>query len=47
MHNPYTCTTLALLFLRGPAINNWALQQTESLYLKCNGDVLNGVPPMC
>jgi hypothetical protein len=36
---------LALSFLRGLAINNWALQQIEKLYWKCNGDVLNGVPP--
>jgi hypothetical protein len=26
MRNAYTCTTLALSFMRGPAINNWVLQ---------------------
>ncbi len=45
MKNPYTRTTLALLFLRGPTINDWVLQQTEGLFLKCNGDVLNGITP--
>ena len=44
MRNAYTQTALALLFLRGLAINDWALQQTEKLYWKCNGDILNGVP---
>ena len=45
MKNPYTCTTLALSFLRGSAINDWVLQQTESLFLKCNRDMLNGIAP--
>ncbi len=45
MKNPYTRTTLALLFLRGPTINDWVLQQTEGLFLKCNGDVLDGIAP--
>ncbi len=36
---------LALLFMRGPAINDWVLQQTERLYTKCNGNVTNGVAP--
>jgi hypothetical protein len=31
--------------MRDLAINDWALQQTESLFTKCNGDSLNGVTP--
>jgi hypothetical protein len=46
MWNVYTCTALFLSFMRGPAINDWALQQTEGLYTKCNGDPLNGIAPM-
>jgi hypothetical protein len=46
MWNAYTRTALALSFMRGPAINDWALQQTEGLYTKCNGDPLNGIAPM-
>jgi len=46
MWNAYTCTALALSFMRGPAINDWALQQTEGLYAKCNGDPLNGTALM-
>ncbi len=34
---------LLLLFIRGPSINDWVLQQTDCLYLKCNGDILNGM----
>jgi len=45
IRNPYTHTVLVLSFFRGPAINDWALQQTEGLYLKCNGDALNGIAP--
>ena len=45
MKNAYTQTTLALSFMRGPAINDWVLQQTERLYMKCNGDILNGIAP--
>jgi hypothetical protein len=43
--NAYTQTTLALSFMRGPSINDWVLQQTEKLYIKCNSNVLNGVAP--
>jgi hypothetical protein len=43
MRNAYTCTTLALSFMCGLAINDWVLQQTDRLYLKCNRDVLNGI----
>ncbi len=43
MQNAYTQTALALSFLRGSAINNWALQQMKKLYLKCNRDILNRV----
>jgi hypothetical protein len=46
MQNAYTRTALALSFMRGPAINDWALQQTEGLYAKCNGDPLNGIALM-
>jgi hypothetical protein len=46
MWNAYTRTALALSFIRGPAINDWALQQTKGLYAKCNGDPLNGIAPM-
>ena len=46
IRNTYVQTALALLFMRGPAINNWVLQQTERLYLKCNGDVSNRVTLM-
>jgi len=45
MYNTYTRVALALLFMRGPAINNWVLQQMERLYMKCNGDITNGVAP--
>ena len=45
MCNAYTRTTLALSFMRGPAINDWVLQQTEKLYLKCNGDTDKGIGP--
>jgi hypothetical protein len=45
MRNAYTRTALALSFMRGPAINDWVLQQTDRLYIKCNGDVLNGIAP--
>jgi hypothetical protein len=41
----YTWTALALSFMRGPLINDWVLQQTKKLYIKCNGDVLNGMAP--
>src|SRR6267154_831721 len=44
MRNTYTRTALALLFMRGSTINDWVLQQTEKLYLKCNGDLVNGWP---
>jgi len=43
MRNAYTQVTLALSFMRGAAINDWVLQQMEWLYLKCNGDLANGV----
>ena len=46
MRNAYTRTALALSFMRGPAINDWALQQTKGLYTKCNEDPLNGIAPM-
>jgi hypothetical protein len=36
---------LALSFMRGPAINNWVLQQTERLFVRCNGDMTNGILP--
>ena len=45
MRNTYTRTALVLSFMRGPAINDWLLQQTERLYLKCNGDLMNGITP--
>ncbi len=45
MRNPYTRVVLALLFMRGPAINNWVLQQMERLYVRCNGDLANGLAP--
>ena len=32
MKNVYTYTTLALSFMRGPAINDWVSQQTEKLF---------------
>ena len=41
--NAYTRTTLMLSFMRGPSINDWVIQQTDWLYTKCNGDVLNGI----
>ncbi len=43
MWNAYTRTALVLLFMWGTAINDWMLQQTERLYLKCNGDLTNGI----
>jgi len=46
MQNAYIHTVLALSFMRGSAINDWALQQTESLYTKCNGDPMNSIAPM-
>jgi hypothetical protein len=45
MRSAYMRTALALLFMRGLAINDWVLQQTKKLYLRCNGDIINGVPP--
>jgi len=45
MWNTYTRTALVLLFMRGSAINNWVLQQTEKLYIRCNRDVTNGIAP--
>jgi hypothetical protein len=33
--------------MRGPAINDWVLQQTERLYLKCNGDLMNRIALTC
>ena len=39
----YTRTALALSFMQGLAINDWILQQTDSLYVKCNGDAVNGI----
>ena len=45
MKNAYTHTTLALLFMQGPAIYDWVSQQMEKLFWKCNGDVLNGIAP--
>ncbi len=36
---------LVLSFMQGTAINDWVLQQTERLYLKCNGDLMNGIAP--
>lgn len=33
-----------LSFMQGAAINDWVLQQTERLYLKCNGNLANGIP---
>jgi len=46
MRNPYTRVALALSFMRGPAINDWVLQQTERLYVQCNGDLANSLAPM-
>jgi hypothetical protein len=46
MKSAYTRTTLALSFMRGPSINDWVLQQTDRLYIKCNGDMANGVAPI-
>jgi hypothetical protein len=43
MRNAYTRTALALSFMRGPSINDWVMQQTENLYLKCNGDMARGL----
>jgi hypothetical protein len=43
MKNAYTCTALALSFMQGLAINDWVIQQTDWLYWKCNGDVMNGI----
>ncbi len=43
MKNAYTWMALALSFIRGLAINDWVLQQTNRLSMKCNGDVLNRV----
>jgi hypothetical protein len=37
---------LALLFMRGQAIKDWVIQQTEGLFVKCNGDAGNGIPPI-
>ena len=45
MRNAYTRTALVLLFMRGPTINNWVLQQTERLFVRCNGDMMNGILP--
>jgi hypothetical protein len=45
MRNAYTRTALALSFMRGPAINDWVLQQTERLFVRCNGDMTNGILP--
>jgi hypothetical protein len=45
MRNAYTRMALALLFMRGPAINNWLLQQMEQLYARCNGDEVNEMGP--
>jgi hypothetical protein len=45
MKNVYTQTALTLFFMRGPAINDWVQQQTDKLYLKCNGNALNGFAP--
>jgi hypothetical protein len=30
----------------GPAINNWVVQQTNQLFVKCNGDVINSIAPI-
>ena len=43
MRNAYTRMALALSFMRGPAINDWVLQQTERLFVRCNGDMMNGI----
>jgi len=45
MKNAYIQAALALSFIRGPAINNWVLQQTNKLYLNCNGNMPNRVVP--
>lgn len=45
MRNAYTRTALALSFMRGPAINDWVLQQTERLFTRCNGDRTHGIFP--
>jgi len=45
IQNAYMRMALALLFIWRPAINDWILQQTERLYLKCNGDPTNGLTP--
>jgi len=31
--------------MKGPAINDWVLQQTEKLYLRYNGNLTNGLAP--
>ena len=43
MRIAYTRTALALLFMWGPAINDWVLQQTNSLYIKCNSNAVNRI----
>lgn len=47
MKYAYTCTTLALSFMRGAAIDDWVLRQTDQLYVRCNGDALGGITSMC
>lgn len=46
MRNAYTRMALVLSFMRGPSINDWVLQQTEKLYVRCNGDMSSGIAPM-
>jgi hypothetical protein len=46
MRNAYTRTALALSFMRGAAINDWVLQQTEKLYVKCNRDFTSRIAPV-
>jgi hypothetical protein len=45
MRNTYMRTALALSYMRGPAINDWVLRQMEKLYLRCNGNLTNGIVP--
>lgn len=46
MRNTYIRTALVLSFMQGLAINDWVLQQTKRLFLRCNRDVTNGIGPI-
>jgi len=45
MQNIYTQMALALSFIRGQAINDWVMGQIERLFVKCNGNMGNEIPP--